>query len=95
MERRRVYLMILLIIASVCSTTSASASDEGLFDLKELTSSFDDPQMNSYDLAFYLATHGFNAVPDSGHVELSQSGSIYILTPNGEKPGLCDIELKN
>lgn len=95
MGRRSIDLMIILTITFATMTINAPASDEGLSDLKKLTSSFDDPQMNSYDLAFYLATHGFNAVPKGGNVEMMLEGSIYILTPNGEKPELCDIKLKN
>jgi hypothetical protein len=93
MGKRGIDLMIIIIVTMTTTTINAIALDEDLSDLKELTSSFDDPHMNSYDLAFYLATHGYNAVPKEGHVELVLKDSTYILTPNGEKPELCEFAL--
>jgi hypothetical protein len=72
----------------------ASATEDELFDLKSLVTAFEDVRMNSQDLAFYLATHGYNAAPKNGYVELSLYGQTYRLTPNGNGPGLCDIELE-
>jgi hypothetical protein len=94
MGRRSIDLVIILTITFAYTTTNVLASDEDLIYRKDLTSSLDDPQMDSYDLAFYLAIHGFNAVPKDGYVEMMLKGSIYILTPNGEKPELFDIKLK-
>jgi hypothetical protein len=47
--------------------------------------------MNSQDLAFFLATHNYDAVPRGGYVELNLNGIIYKLIPNGVKEGLCGI----
>ncbi|MFZ3149783.1 MAG: hypothetical protein WA137_12190 [Methanothrix sp.] len=47
--------------------------------------------MDAKDLAFYLATHDFDAKPKGGYVEVSLGGSICKLTPNGPAPGLCSI----
>ena len=71
---------------------TASAIGEDISDLKILISSNEDTCMNSLDLAFFLATHNYNAVPRDGYVELNLNGIIYKLIPNSEKPGLCDIE---
>ena len=71
---------------------TASAIGEDISDLKNLISSNEDTRMNSQDLAFFLATHNYNAVPRDGYVELNLDGIIYKLSPNSEKPGLCDIE---
>ncbi len=87
-------IMIMLILCSITISISAKASDEDVSDLRDSTLAFDDPLMTSYDLAFYLATHGYNAVPEDGCVVLVLEGSTYNLIPNGEKPGLCDILLK-
>jgi hypothetical protein len=46
--------------------------------------------MNAQDLAFFLATHNYNAMPRDGY-ELNLNCIIYKLIPNSEKPGLCDI----
>jgi hypothetical protein len=39
--------------------------------------------MDAQDLAFYLATHGFDATPKGSYVEVDLGGDIYWLTPNG------------
>lgn len=68
-----------------------SASSDTLSDLESLISSFDDPYMSTNDLAFYLATHGFDASPKGSFVEVDLNGHIYKLAPNGSDPGLCTI----
>jgi len=67
------------------------ASGEEIPDLTRLVSSFDDPRMDCQDLAFFLATHDYSAVPREDYVELNLNGRHYILIPNGKDPGLCDI----
>jgi len=73
------------------SLNTASALDENISDLKKLISANEDTRMNSEDLAFFLATHGFDATPKGGYVEIRFNNEIYKLTPNGDKPGLCDL----
>jgi hypothetical protein len=46
--------------------------------------------MNSLDLAFFLATHNYSAVPKDGYVNVDLDSKICRLVPNGDKPGLCD-----
>jgi len=70
-----------------------TATGEDISDLKKLISTNEDTHMNSKDLAFFLATHNYNAMPDDGYAELNLNGKIYKLAPNGDKPGLCDIML--
>jgi hypothetical protein len=73
------------------SLNTASALGENISDLKKLISASEDTRMNSEDLAFVLATHGFDATPKSSYVEIRLHNEIYKLTPNGNKPGLCDM----
>ncbi len=94
MRRRGIVTTIILIICLTAISTNVSAMDEGISDLRELISSFDDPRMNSFDLAYYLATHGYDATPEEGYVVIVLNGSTYNLIPNADRPGLCDIELK-
>ena len=70
-----------------------TATGEDISDLKKLISTNEDTHMNSKDLAFFLATHNYNAMPDDGYAELNLNGKIYKLAPNGDKPGLSDIML--
>ena len=73
------------------SLNTASALGGDISDLKKLISTNDDTRTNSQDLAFFLATHNYNAEPEDSYVELNLNDKIYKLTPNGDKPGLCDI----
>jgi len=83
-------IMATCILMALLNT--ASAMNEDISDLKKLISGNEDMRMNSKDLAFFLATHNYDAVPRDGYVELNLNGTIYRLIPNSEKPGLCDIE---
>jgi hypothetical protein len=81
--------IVLIIIMMALPTVSASR--DSLSDLRSLISGFDDPRINSEDLAFYLVTHNYDAAPKGGYVEVDLAGNIYKLTPNGSAPGLCSI----
>jgi hypothetical protein len=85
----------LLAIMAACilmaCMNAASAMSEDISDLKKLISSNEDTRMNSQDLAFFLATHNYRAVPRDGCVEVDLDGKICKLVPNGNKPELCDI----
>ncbi len=83
--------LILLILA----LPTVNASSDSLSELKSQISGFEDTRMNAYDLAFYLATHGYDASPKSDFVEVDLGGHIYILRPNGEATGLCTISLES
>ena len=69
---------------------TAFAMNEDILDLKKLISVNEDIRMNSQDLAFFLATHNYSAVPKDGYVNVDLDGKICRLVPNGDKPGLCD-----
>lgn len=58
--------------------------------LNTASASGEDIRMNSQDLAFFLATHNYSAVPEDGYVNVDLDGKICRLVPNGDKPGLCD-----
>lgn len=74
------------------SLNTASAVGEDVANLKRLITAFEDVSMDAQDLAFFLATHNFDAVPEDGYVKLNLLGKVYRLVPNGNRPGLCDIE---
>jgi hypothetical protein len=71
---------------------AVSASDDSLSDLKSCISGFDDPRMDAKDLAFYLASHGFDASPKGGYIEVDLGAQICKFAPNGSAPGLASIE---
>jgi hypothetical protein len=92
MAWKEISAISLLSLAILLALPTASASGMSLSDLKSTVSSFDDPRMDSVDLAFYLATHDIDATPKGSYVEVDLGGNIYKLTPNGSAPGLCSIE---
>jgi hypothetical protein len=91
MARKEICALSLLALIIVLALPAAGASSNNLSDLMSLISAFDDPRMDADDLAFYLATHGFNATPKDSYVEVDLDGKIYKLTPNGSASVLCDI----
>jgi predicted small secreted protein len=88
----RYLLAIMAACILMAFMNTASAIGEDISDLKKLISGNEDTRMDSQDLAFFLATHNYDAMPKDGYVELNLNGIICKLIPNGEKPGLCDIK---
>ncbi|HQF17221.1 MAG: hypothetical protein A4E45_00522 [Methanosaeta sp. PtaB.Bin039] len=80
-----------LIVAALCLAAAAPAQAESLSELQGLISWTNDPCMSTYELAVFLAAHGYPAIPENGYVSLELEEGIYRLTPNGEKPGLAEI----
>ena len=62
-------------------------------DLQKLISDNEDVRMDVMDLAFFLATHNYDATPRDGYVEVDLDGVVYRAVPNGAAPGLADIEI--
>ncbi|MFZ2472165.1 MAG: hypothetical protein WAW52_09535 [Methanothrix sp.] len=93
MAWKEISAICLISIAIILALPTVSASKATLSELKSAISSFDDPGMDTQDLAFYLATHDFDAKPKSGYVEVGLGGRICILNPNGSAPGLCSISI--
>ncbi|RQW81056.1 MAG: hypothetical protein EHM14_02455 [Methanothrix sp.] len=81
----------LLSLVVLLALPTASASSASLSDLLSTVSSFDDPRMGAKDLAFYLASHGFDATPKGSYVVVDLGSDVYKLTPNGAAPGLASI----
>jgi hypothetical protein len=86
-------IMAICIITVSLNPAMAFGEKGDISSLKNLLSSFDDRGINSRDLAFFLVTHNYDATPVGGQVEVDLNGAVYLLTPNGDRPGLCDIKL--
>ena len=92
------YLAVIVLacaMTAILSAITASAESDDLTSLKNLVTSFEDRLINSSDLAFFLATHNYDAVPKGDHVDLFLNGKVYKLVPNGDAPGLCYIECQS
>ena len=70
------YLMIALVCAAFVPTSYASS----VADSKELTKIISQgcvAHMTTNDLAFFLATHNYDATPKDGYVQVNINGTIY------------------
>jgi len=63
-------------------------------DLTELISQYQDTHMTVEDLAFFLATHNYNATPKEGYVQVIVDGTVYKAVPNSAT-GLADLSIVN
>ena len=51
--------------------------------------------MTPNDLAFFLATHNFDATPKDGYVQVQIDGTIYKVVINGADSGLVSLSSIN
>jgi hypothetical protein len=63
-------------------------------DLTKVISQYNDTHMTVEDLAFFLATHNYNATPTDGYVQVLVESTIYKAVPNGTT-GLAEISIIN
>ena len=90
------YLNIILIASLIMlSLNAASASSDDISNLKKLISASNDPKMSTQDLAFFLATHNYDVTPKESYVELRLDGQVYKVTPDGDKPEICDMKVQS
>jgi hypothetical protein len=83
-------LAIILILLTMLPFTALSSAAADHSSLMKLISQNEDPRMEVKDLAFFLVTHDFDAVPKKDHVEVRIDGTVYKLMPNGQYPGLAN-----
>jgi hypothetical protein len=92
MRTMRSYLSAVAIACiAIMSLSGSYAAGDEIAELKNICNGYEDQRMDAYDLAFFLAVHGYNVIPKGSYVELNQNGTVYWLVPNGKKSGLCDI----
>jgi hypothetical protein len=81
--------VILILLTTLSFTTLSSATADNSVLLK-LISQNEDSRMGEKDLAFFLVTHDFDAVPKKDCVEVHIDDTVYKLVPNGQYPGLAN-----
>jgi hypothetical protein len=86
--------VILIILTSQCITALSSNSADNSALIK-LISQNEDSRMGVKDLAFFLVTHDFDAVPKKDHVEVHIDDAVYNLVPNGQYPGLANETIES
>jgi hypothetical protein len=87
-------LLAALICAAFVPACYASGVAEST-ELSKLITQNEDTRITPNDLAFFLATHNYDAAPKDGYVQVKIDGTIYKVVPNGEKPGLADLSIIN
>jgi len=89
------YLIAATIGIVIASMSCSSAASDDYTDLMKLIKDSEDVRINAQDLAFLLATHGFDAVPKDGYIIVKLDDVVYKMTPNGVEPGLADILIED
>lgn len=87
-----------LLAALVCIEFVPAGYASGVVESKELSkliSQNEDVHITPNDLAFFLATHNYDAKPKDGYVQVRIDGTIYRVVPNGARPGLADLLIEH
>jgi hypothetical protein len=87
-------LIAALICIAFMPASYASGAAEST-ELSKLISQSEDIYMTPNDLAFFLATHNYDATPKDGYVQVRIDCTIYKVVPNGANPGLAEMSIIN
>jgi len=91
---RQIVASLIVVLAPLAFAPAGFASGSAdSFDLSKLISQNEDARMTAEDLAFFLATHNYDATPKDGFVQVEIDDTIYKLVPNGTAPGLADMSI--
>ena len=88
------YLITALSCIAFVSANPAFGAVAENNDLTEVISQYQDTHMTVEDLAFFLATHNYNATPKDGYVQVIIHGTIYKSVPNSTT-GLAKLTIMN
>ena len=94
MRQIATYLIAALTCIVIVSANPAFGTVTKNSDLAKLISQYHDTHMTVNDLAFFLATHNYNATPKEGYVQLTIDGTIYRAVPNSAT-GLAELSIIN
>jgi hypothetical protein len=76
------YLLAALTCILLVSANPAFGAVAENHDLTKAISQFHDTHMTVEDLAFFLATHNYDATPKDGYVQVKIDGTICKAVPN-------------
>lgn len=94
MRQLEPYLIAALSGIILISANPAFGAVDGNQRLNDVISQCHDTHMTVDDLAFFLATHNYDATPKDGYVQVIVDGTIYEAIPNGTT-GLAEISIIN
>ena len=87
-----------LLAALVCAAFAPASYASGIADCKEMTkliSHSGDARMTPNDLAFFLATHNYDATPKDGYVQVKIDGTIYKVVINCNDSEIVSLSIIN
>jgi len=87
-----------LLVALVCAAFAPASYASGVDDSKEMTKLISqncDARMTTNDLAFFLATHNFDATPEDDYVQVKIDGTIYKVVINDADSGIVSLSIIN
>lgn len=87
----RLVLGMILVLATFNAGRASDTSSPDVSDLMSLISGNNDSYITAVDLAFFLATHNYDAVPEDGYVVVRLDRRSCKLVPNGKEPGLAVV----
>ena len=91
-------IVMYLMIALACTAFIPASCATGVADSKELIKIISQgcvTHMTANDLAFFLATHNFDATPKNGYVQVEINSAIYKVVVGSGNSGLANISLIN
>ena len=94
MSRIASYLSAALNCIEFVSANTAFGEVVENHDLAKVISQYHGTHIVDEDLAFFLATHNYNATPKDGYVQVIVDGTIYKAVPNSTT-GLAEISIMN
>lgn len=74
------------------SLNGVLADGGSMTELRELISAREDTDISCDELANLLTSLNYSAVVGDGNVIVIADGKALVLIPNGNRPGLCDID---
>jgi hypothetical protein len=95
MMRQIVHSLFAALICVAFAPASYASEVAERTELSKSISQNEDTYITPNDLAFFLATHNYNATPKGGYVQVKIDGTIYKVVPNGANPGLADLSTIN
>ena len=95
MMRQLVPILLAALIYVAFAPMSYASGVADSTELSKLISQSGDTNMATNDLAFFLATHNYDATPKNGYVQVKVNGTVYKVVPNGSQPGLADLSIIN
>ena len=87
-----------VLAALVCAAFAPASYASGVADSKEMTKLISqncDARMMPNDLAFFLATHNYDATPKDGYVQVKIDGAICKVVINSANSEIVSLSIIN